>query len=80
MGRPLAVRLKEHKYNLMEALCDKSKIVARAFEEWIDWDQTHVLQTESNSVFRKYKQSAHTICSNNPISQASLFHPCTRHS
>jgi hypothetical protein len=32
-GRPLAVRLNEHKYSLKEGLCDKPKLAAHAFEK-----------------------------------------------
>jgi hypothetical protein len=70
IGRPLAVRLEDHKYNLKEGLCDKSKLAAHAFEEGhrIARDRTEILQIECNPVFRKYKETAHMICSSNPIS------------
>jgi hypothetical protein len=70
----LAVRLTEHKYNLKERLRDKSKLAAHAFEEGhrIVWDQAGILQVEFNFVCRKYKETAHIICCNNPISQASV--------
>jgi hypothetical protein len=70
----LAVSLKEHQYNLKEGLCGKSKLAAHAIEvgHMIAWDQSEILQIESNPIFRKYKETAHMICSNNPISQASL--------
>jgi hypothetical protein len=45
-GRPLAVRLKERKYNLKEGLCDKAQFAAHASEEGpsIAWDQIEILQ------------------------------------
>jgi hypothetical protein len=36
------------------------------------WDEARVLEVESNSRYRKYKESAHMACSVNPISQPSL--------
>jgi predicted GIY-YIG superfamily endonuclease len=73
-GRPLAVRLREHRHNLKEGLLEKSKLVQHAYEEdhKVMWDQARVLEVESNSRFRKYKESAHIACSTNPISQPSL--------
>jgi hypothetical protein len=70
----LALRLKEHQYNLKEGLFGKSKLAAHAFEvgHMIHWDQTEILQIESNPISRKYKEIAHMICSNNPISQGGL--------
>jgi hypothetical protein len=77
-GRPLSVRIGEHKFNLKNGLLDKSKLAQHAFEEGhqISWNETKILQIEVNSRQRKYKESAHMACMENPISQPSLeFHP-----
>jgi hypothetical protein len=73
-GRPLAVRLREHKHNFKEGLIEKSKLAQHAYEEdhKVMWDEARVLEVESNSRYRKYKESAHMACSTNPISQPSL--------
>jgi hypothetical protein len=73
-GRPLAVRLKEHKYNLKEGLCERSKLAAHAFEEGhrVAWDQAEILEVECSSLCTKYKETAHIMCCKNPISQASV--------
>jgi hypothetical protein len=36
------------------------------------WDEVKFLETESNSRYRKYKESAHMACLTNPIKQLSL--------
>jgi predicted GIY-YIG superfamily endonuclease len=74
MGTPLAVRHREHKHNLREGYLEKSKLAKHALEEdhRIDWDNAKVLATESDSRYRKYKESAHMVFSDNPISQPSL--------
>jgi predicted GIY-YIG superfamily endonuclease len=73
-GRPLAMRLCEHKHNLKEGLLEKSKLAQHAYEEGhrVGWDEAGILEIESNSRYRKYKESAHMACLNNPISQPSL--------
>jgi hypothetical protein len=35
-------------------------------------DEARILEIESNSRYRKYKESAHIACRTNPISQPSL--------
>jgi hypothetical protein len=72
-GRRLAVRLREHRHNLQQGLLDKSKLAQHAYEEGhrVGWDDARVLQIESNSRYRKYKESAHMACLTNPISQPS---------
>jgi hypothetical protein len=47
-----------------------SKLAAHVFEEVhrTDWKNIPIQQSESNSVYRKYKDPARTFCSNNPIS------------
>jgi hypothetical protein len=49
-------------------------LAQHAYEEGhrVSWDEAMVLELESNSRYRKYKQSAHMACSTNPISQSSL--------
>jgi hypothetical protein len=73
-GRPLAVRIREHGHNLKNGLLEKSKLVQHAFEEdhQVAWNEAKVLNIESNSRYRKYKESAHLACMNSPISQPSL--------
>jgi hypothetical protein len=73
-GRPLAVRLREHKHSLKEGLLEKSKLARHAYEEGhrVGWDEARILEIESNSRYRKYKESAHMACLTNPISQPSL--------
>jgi predicted GIY-YIG superfamily endonuclease len=73
-GRPLAVRLREHKQNLKEGLLEKSKFAQHAYEEGhrVGWDEARIWAIESNSRYRKYKESAHMACLTNPIGQPSL--------
>jgi hypothetical protein len=54
-GRPLALRLHEHKHNLREGLLGKSK---HAYEEGhrVGWDEARILEIESNSRYRKYNR------------------------
>jgi hypothetical protein len=68
------MRLREHRHNLKEGLLEKSKVAQHAYEEGhrIGWDEAKVLEIESNSRYRKYKESAHMACLTNPISQPSL--------
>jgi hypothetical protein len=72
-GRPLAVRLREHRHNLKEGLIEKCKLAQHAFEKYhtVDWDKVRILVIESDSRYRKYKQSAHMECLDNPVSQPS---------
>jgi hypothetical protein len=73
-GRPLEVRIKEHKYNLTQGLLEKSKLAQHAYEEdhRIYWSEAKVLQIEPNTTYRKYKESAHMSLLDHPISQPSL--------
>jgi hypothetical protein len=73
-GRPLAVRLRELKHNLREGLLEKAKLAQHAYEEGhrVGWDEARILDIESNSRYRKYKESAHMACLTNLISQPSL--------
>jgi predicted GIY-YIG superfamily endonuclease len=76
-GRPLSVRIGEHKLNLKNGLLDKSKLARHAFEEdhQISWNEAKILEIEVNGRQRKYKESAHVACMENPISQPSLEFP-----
>jgi hypothetical protein len=73
-GRPLAMRLHEHRHNLKEGLLEKSKLPQLAYEEGhrVGWDEARILEIESNSRYRKYKESAHLACLTHPIRQPSL--------
>jgi hypothetical protein len=64
----------EHRHNLQEGLIENSKLAQHACEEGhrVGWDDARILETESNSRYRKYKESAHMVCLSNPISQPSL--------
>jgi hypothetical protein len=70
------MRLREHRHNLKEGLLEKYKVevAQEAYEKghWIGWDDARVLEIESNSRYRKYKESAHMACLTNPIIQPSL--------
>jgi hypothetical protein len=68
--RPLEVRIKEHKYNLTQGLLEKSKLAQHAYEEGhkICWNKARVLQIEPNTTCRKYKESAHVLLLDHPIS------------
>jgi hypothetical protein len=63
-GRPLAVRLREHKHNIKEGLLEKSKLAQHAYEEGhrVGWDEASSLEIESNSRYRKYEESAQMAC------------------
>jgi hypothetical protein len=75
--RPLSVKIRENKVNLKNGLLHKSKLVQHEFEEdhQISWNEAKILQIEVNSRQRKYKESAHMACMENPISQPSLEFP-----
>jgi hypothetical protein len=68
------VRIREHRHNLKQSLLEKSKLSQHAYEEChrVEWDEARILEIESNSKHRKYKEFAHMACSTNPISQPSL--------
>jgi hypothetical protein len=53
---------------------EKSKLAQHEFKEdhQISWNEAKILHIEGNSRYRKYKESAHMACMNNPISQPSL--------
>jgi hypothetical protein len=72
-GRPLAMRLPEHRQSLKESLLEKSKLAQHAYEDGhnVGWDEARILEIESNGRYRKYKELAHMSClinrSTNPI-------------
>jgi hypothetical protein len=63
-GRPLAVRLREHRHNLKQGLLKKSKLAKHAYKEGrkVGWDKARILDIERHSKYRRYKD---------PISQTS---------
>jgi hypothetical protein len=73
-SRPLVPRLREHKHNLQQGLLEKSKLAQHAYEEGhrVGWDEVRILEIESISRYRKYKESAHMVCLTNKISQPNL--------
>jgi hypothetical protein len=73
-GRPLAVRHREHRRNLQQGRLEKSKLAQHTYEEGhrVCWDDSRILEIESNSRYRKYKELALMACSTNPISRPSL--------
>jgi hypothetical protein len=73
-GRPLAVWLHEHRHNLKQGLLEKSKLAKHAYNEGHKggWDEARILDIESHSKYRNYKEAAHMACSINPICQPSL--------
>jgi hypothetical protein len=76
-GIPLSVRIREHKMNLKNGLLYESKLAQHSFEEGLQksWNEATILQIEANSRQRKYKESAHMACMENPISQSCLEFP-----
>jgi hypothetical protein len=72
--RSLAVWFCEHRHNLKEGLLERSKLAQHAYEEGhsVVWDEARILEIESNSRHRKYEESAHMACLENPISQPNL--------
>jgi hypothetical protein len=73
-GKPLSVRLREHKHTFKEGLLERSKLAQHAYEEdhKVDWDGAGVLDIERNKNIRKYKEAAHMAWMGNAISQPSL--------
>jgi hypothetical protein len=67
------VRLREHGHNLKDGIVEKSKLAHQAYEEVhrIGRDEARILETESNSRYKKYKESA-------PIAYASLSNPISQ--
>jgi hypothetical protein len=57
-GRPLAMWLREHRYNLGKGLLEKSKLDQQAYEggHRVGCDNARFLEIESNSRYRKHKE------------------------
>jgi hypothetical protein len=72
-GGPVEVWLDDHRHNL-KGLLEKSKLAQHAYEEGhrVGWDKARILEIESKSWYRKYKELAHMACFTNMVSQASL--------
>jgi hypothetical protein len=66
--------LLEHTHDLKEGLLENSKLAQHAYEEGhrAIWDEARILEIESNSRFKKYKETALMTCLTNPIGQPSL--------
>jgi predicted GIY-YIG superfamily endonuclease len=64
-GRPLAVRLREPRHNHQQDLLEKSRLAQHVYEEGhrVGLDEAKNLEIESNSRYRKYKESPHMACS-----------------
>jgi hypothetical protein len=73
-GRPLVIWLHKQSHNLKEGLLEKSKLAKHAYKEGrrVVWDETRILEIESKSRHRKYKELTHKVCLINLISQPSL--------
>jgi hypothetical protein len=53
-------------------ISENSKLAQHAYEEGhrIGWDEARIWEAESNSKYRKYKESAHMACLTNPMSHS----------
>jgi hypothetical protein len=68
------VQIHEHRHNLKEDLLEKSKYTQQPYEEGqrVSRDEAKILEIESNSRYRKYKDFAHMVCLTNAVSQPNL--------
>jgi hypothetical protein len=50
------MRLHEHRHDVKEGFLEKSELAQHAYDEGykVGWDEARVLETESNSRYRKY--------------------------
>jgi hypothetical protein len=66
--------LHEHRHNLEDGLLERSKLAQCAYEEGhrVAWNNPKILEIESNSRCRKYKESTHMACLTNLIRQPTL--------
>jgi hypothetical protein len=73
-SRSAPMRLRENRHNLKEGRLEKLKSTQHAYDmgDRVNWDETRILEIESSSFYRKYKESAHMACISNPITQPSL--------
>jgi hypothetical protein len=77
---PSSVITENRKHDVSEAgsrrqvLLENSKLAQHAYEEGhrVGWDGARILKTESNSRYRKHKESAQLACLTDPISEPSL--------
>jgi hypothetical protein len=62
-----------NKGTLNEGLLGKSKSAQHAYKEGhrVGWDEARILEIESNSRYRKNKESVHVACLANPIRKPS---------
>jgi hypothetical protein len=67
-GRPLAMRLREHRHNLQQGLLEKLAQHDYEADHRVGWDDASILEIEINSRYGKYMESAHMACWTNPIS------------
>lgn len=65
----LGVRINKHICNIRKWYFDRSKLAAHDFEEGgqIDKNQRDILQSESNTIYRKYREATH-----NPLNQSDV--------
>jgi predicted GIY-YIG superfamily endonuclease len=72
-GRPLVVRLREHKKNLEEGHLERPNVVQHVFgvNHHIVWKEAKRLETEMNSVYRNYNEAAYMSYLKNSISRHS---------
>jgi hypothetical protein len=56
------------------SLLGKLKLAQNAYGEGhsVGWDEARILKTESNSMYRKYEESARMACLTNPINKPSF--------
>ena len=80
-GRPLAVRIKEHKDNVSRRKVFSSLVAEHAVSNGhhFDWESAACLYKESNPKKRKFIESAFIACGNNIVSQSSMFFPESWH-
>jgi hypothetical protein len=63
------MRFREHRHNLQQGLLKKSKLAQQTYEEGrrLGWDDAKILEIESSSMYRKYKESDHLACITNRV-------------
>jgi hypothetical protein len=73
-NRLLEIRIKEHKYNLIQSLLEKSNLGQYAYEEGnkVWWKEVKFLQIEPTTTNKKFKECAYMSLIARPISQACV--------
>jgi hypothetical protein len=73
-SRHLEVRIKEHKYNLIQGLVRKPKLAQHAYKEGhkICWKEAKVLYIEPDTTYRKHKESTHVSLVGHKMNQHIL--------